>query len=144
MVDETKVITNYKLDLKGLTKEEKDTAKERVGSYITSKIIKFLGNSSSPVQGAPFKVLKADKTVSRLFETGSLWSNIEHGQYRDGVQIGVFDPDDIPKGFNHNVGDTLPTRRFIPLKGEKFKPSIINGVNAIMKRIRSGDSGDDD
>ena len=42
----------------------------------------------------------------------------------------------IPKAYNHNVGDTLPQRQFMPDEelGELFTDEIMEGVIKILKR----------
>ncbi len=133
-----------RLDLKGLTPQEKQRAKEAAGSILVEEINNSLDSSTSPVKNGKFKALKADNTASFLFEDGSMRQSITFDPLdEDAVDVGIFQ--DSPrverlKGFNHNNGDTLPQRRFIAAPNQKFKDSIMTRVNNAINDIR--DNGD--
>jgi hypothetical protein len=52
--------------------------------------------------------------------------------------VGVFDSDEAPKAYNHNVGDTLPQRQFIPMEDQNFKSEIMAGIDEVIEEILSG------
>ena len=67
-------------------------------------------------------------------------ANITFEETVDGIEVGIFeDADEIErlKAFNHNTGDTLPQRQFIPNDNQNFKKSIMNKVNVEIDVIRS-------
>jgi hypothetical protein len=58
-------------------------------------------------------------------------SVLEWESVNGGIKVGIFGNGETEKAFNHNVGDTVPARRFIPFKDEEFKPAI----NKKIKRL---------
>ena len=131
-----------KLDLKGLTEAEKARAKRAAGEAIVEGINSVLDTSSSPVMGGQFKSLKADKTRSRLFEDGDMRAHIsfEEMMESDHIEVGIFEnaPEiERLKSYNHNKGDTLPKREFIPAPNKKFKTSIMKKANSAIDTVRA-------
>ncbi len=65
-------------------------------------------------------------------------SQITFTEFRDGVDVGIFEnaPEkERLKSFNHNTGDTLPQRQFIPKKEQKFKRDINSGIKNIIDNL---------
>lgn len=128
------------LNLKGLPESLKDRAKRVAGEIIVDGINDNLDAHRSPVKGGAFQKKKADGTLSSLFQDGDLRSQITFSeQDTDSIAVGIFE--DAPtkeklKSFNHNTGDTLPQRRFIPSANQKFKKPIMDKVNAAIKEIK--------
>lgn len=118
-------------EFKKLSEDQQEDVKEMVGDLLLDEIQDFLDGSSSPVSGAPFKKFKKDGEPSQLYERGDLRSSLEWESIDGGIEIGIFQSSEAPKAFNHNVGDTVPARRFIPLEGEQFKRQI----NTKIKRL---------
>lgn len=56
----------------------------------------------------------------------------------DEIEVGVYASDEIRKAYNHNIGDTLPRRQFIPDEDQVFKKPIMNKVNRKIKEFKSG------
>jgi hypothetical protein len=54
------------------------------------------------------------------------------------VIIGIFDSDQAPKAYNHNTGDTLPMRQFIPTEDQTFKRDIMRGIDEIIADLLGG------
>jgi hypothetical protein len=115
-----------------LSSDEKEDVKEMVGDLLLEEIESFLDKSSSPVEGGKYKARKKDGEASQLYETGDMRSTLEWVSVRGGIKVGIFEPNEAPKAFNHNVGDTLPVRRFIPMEGESFKPAIQNKIRKLV------------
>jgi hypothetical protein len=122
---------------------------DEVGEYLLDSILDYVGESKSPVAGGEFKKDLSDsykkisgKTNANLDFTGSMLDSLQIiPDYENGsVIIGVFDPDETPKAFNHNVGDTLPKRQFIPSEGELLKAEIIRGVKRIIEEYLEDES----
>ena len=118
-----KIVTKrLTLDLDGLSREAKTRAKDEAGRILVEEINSFLDRSTSPVSGGRFKSQKKDGTASLLFEQGDMRSSITFKKRQgNDIEVGVFNKREAPKAFNHNEGDTLPQRKFIPADGENFK-----------------------
>ncbi len=114
-----------------LSSDEKEDVKEMVGDLLLEEIESYLDDSKSPVEGAPFKKRKKDGENSQLYLTGDMRSVLEWESVDGGIKVGIFGNGETEKAYNHNVGDTVPTRRFIPLKDEQFTPAI----NKKIKRL---------
>lgn len=121
---------------------QKAEVKERVGDYLTEKINEYLDKSNTPVSGGSFKSSlskeykkKTGKTKSDLFLEGDMRSQLAFEIYRDGVEVGIFNEEEAPKAYNHNVGDTLPQRQFIPDKDQTFKKPILDGIKRIIREV---------
>ena len=130
------------IEPKNLKTETKTRIKEEVGLAIIEDINNYLDKSSTPVKGGSFQSKlskeykkKTGKSSSDLFLKGGMRSQIQHETYTRGVEVGVFDEDEAPKAYNHNVGDTLPQREFIPSDDNTFKKPITDKINAIIREI---------
>lgn len=133
----TKIV---ELDLSGLSREQKTIAKEEAGRIIVDAINDYLDQSKSPVAGGSFTVKKADGERSILFQDGDLRDSIEAVNRRgDQIEVGVFKPKEIPKAYNHNIGDTLPQRQFIPGENQEFKKDIVKKVDSMIESLRGGE-----
>lgn len=122
--------------------ENREDLVNEVGEYLLDSILDYVGESKSPVAGGKFKKELSDaykkisgKNNANLDFTGSMLDSLEIiPDFENGtVTIGVFDPDETPKAFNHNEGDTLPQRQFIPKEDELLKAEIIRGVSRILE-----------
>jgi len=153
----------WKLKLKSImgtsraTKEKKDMIKEEVGEYIIDKILEDVSKLKSPVdmrnkrvnrkfdklkkKYARFKKESGLNDVPNLEFSGLMLDSIEARPYRDGVEIGIFEGDAVPRADNHNKFSAkskktaVPKRQFIPKAREKFRPSIMKGIKRIAKEI---------
>jgi hypothetical protein len=120
---------------------------DEIGEYLLDSILDYVGESKTPVAGGEFKKELSDaykkisgKNNSNLDFTGSMLDSLEIiPDYDSGViTIGIFDPDEAPKAYNHQVGDTLPVRQFIPNEGELLKAEILRGVGRIIEDYLDG------
>lgn len=137
LIESTKKV---KLDLKGLTDEQKREAKRIAGQILVEEINSHLDDSTSPVKGGKYKAKKADGSPSELFEDGFLREAIK-SKPGDGdfITVGVHSDEDRverAKSYNHNVGDTLPQRRHIAAPNQVFKEDIMKRVNRAIDDIR--------
>ncbi len=139
-ISKTESVKKVKLNLKGLTPEGKERAKRIAGEILVDGINQALDSASSPVEGGSYESDKADGTPSELFEDGFMRNEIKSRPANgDAVEVGIFQ--DAPlierlKGYNHNVGETLPQRRFIAAPNQVFKESIMNRVDDAIQDIR--------
>ena len=129
-----------KLNLKGLSKAEKERAKRAAGQVLVDGINEYLDRSDSPVSGGRFKSRKKEGGLSRLFEDGDLRAHITFEELdSDHVEVGVFDsaPEvERLKAFNHTTGDTLPQRQFVAPPNRRFKKDIMERVDDVIDPIR--------
>ena len=122
--------------------EDKKIIKTRVGRFLVDQIGEFLDSSKSPVSGGGYKRTKKDGTPSILEDKGTMRAHIETRDVSANIlSTGIFS--DAPtkenlKSFNHNVGDTLPQRQFIPAPKQKYKKQILTGIRAIIDEVISG------
>lgn len=130
---------NVKLDFQGLRGPARELAKKEAGNIYVEEINNHLDKSSSPVSGGKYKALKKDGTPSRLFEDGDMRSQITFEEKKNGVEVGIFDDGEALKGFNHNQGDTLPRRQFIPEKDQTFKLKIEKRVRGAIREIKKNE-----
>jgi hypothetical protein len=117
-----------------LDKSDRNNIKALVAEAIIEDINVYLDGSMSPVSGGSFKKFRKDKKPSLLFEEGDLRSSIDFRvtNTKNNLKIGVFDKKETPIAFNHNTGDTLPVRQFIPIGDETFKRPIISKIRSII------------
>lgn len=134
------------LNLSKVPITKRTAVKNEVGEFIVDQILRSVSNATSPVAGkGAFKILnkeyadnqKGGNRKANLELDGDMLDALEFRTTSSGVSVGIFDEDEAKKGFNHNQGDTLPRRQFIPESGELFKRSIQSGVNRIIKDSES-------
>ena len=98
-----------------------------------------MDRSLSPVSGGSFKRKKKDGERSILFEEGDLRDSIiSKNRAGDEIEVGVFDSTEKKIAYNHNIGDTVPIRQFIPGEDQSFKKKITNRVDRRIKEIKRG------
>jgi len=138
-----KVTKRIRIDFKGAKGALKDRIKREVGEIAVEEIINYLSSAKSPVSNGKYKTFKKDKTPAQLLEDGDLWESIEFEEYRDGVEVGVFDADQIGKAYGHNSGfkghPTIPEgkyqREFIPTGDKDFKKTIRDKIKRRVNEI---------
>lgn len=117
-----------------LDSDQKDHIKSLVAETVIDGIQSHLDKSSSPVSKGKFKSFKKDGDPSQLFDKGKMRKAISWKEGEgDNIEVGIFSAKEAIKAFNHNTGDTLPTRKFIPSEDEKFKVSILNAVKRVIR-----------
>lgn len=137
-ISQEKVTKILDLNLKDLSPESKIEAKEVAADIIIEEINSYLDDSKSPVASGRFKKKKADGSSSQLFQDGDLRMSIEaQDAGGDSIEIGVFDSSEAPIAYNHNTGDTLPMRQFIPPESKGFRRAIMRKVNDAIDDIRA-------
>ena len=143
---ENGVTKRVKLDLSDLSREAKARAKNEAGRIIVEEIQNALDNNSTPVSGGFFSKAKVksgrnEGQVSRLLDTGDLRSSIEVKNRRGSeIEVGVFKKSQSPIAYNHNIGDTVPKRQFIPEEDQDFKRKIKDRIKEVVDDIREFES----
>lgn len=112
---------------------------ELIGVTILDEIRSYTEKGQSPVSGGSYKsslskeyAKKTGKKISDLFLEGDMLGNLSFSNFKDRVTIKITDPLQKKKAYNHNVGDTLPQRQFMPDDDESFKKPIIDKVKRIL------------
>lgn len=131
-------------DIDKVPEDRRDELLNDIGEYLVDSILDYVGDSKSPVSGGAFKKKLSDayakregKSDANLDLTGSMLDSLSYDIDPDNgtIVLGIFDEKEIPKAYNHNVGDTLPKRQFLPDddKDQNFKAEILRGVDRIIE-----------
>lgn len=139
-ITKDEVSKEIKLDLPpDLPKDLAKDIKQEVGDFVIESILSELADSKTPVSGGKFKsklskayMEETGKTFANLDLNGDMLNSLTSKVTASGVQVGIFNPDQAIKAYNHNVGDTLPKRQFIPSPKENFKRDIETGIRDIV------------
>lgn len=137
-ISKEEVSYTYELDdlLKDVPEEDKEDAAHDAGEAALGAVKSYMESQSSPVsrQGR-FKALSkeykekkrkiAGNSKANLKLFGDLDESLEVEADESSFTISVQGKENILKGYNHNVGDTLPKRQFLPDEGQKFKRNIV-------------------
>ena len=136
---------SFTLDLsdqiKKVPKDKRMETTELVGLALIDSIGEYTSRGNSPVSKGEYKKKMADgKTLSDLYESGAMFGNLKVDALMSKVRIKLTKPKEKLKGYNHNTGDTLPVRKFLPNdeSGEKFKPAIMKKVMEIINDASEG------
>ena len=130
-------------DLDGLDKAERLELLEEIGEYLKVTILDFVGDSRSPVSGAPDFRDKKDGESSILDDQGDLLDSLDFKINRSAtsVDIGFFEKDQAAKAFGHAtrmeghpwLDGKVPRRQIIPLEEESFKREIKSGIKMVIE-----------
>lgn len=130
---------SFTLDLseliKKVPKKDRKDVTEQVGLSLIDSISEYTGRGVSPVSKGIYKKKMADgKTTSDLYQNGTMLGNLKIDSLMSKVRIKITKPKEKLKAYNHNTGDTLPVRKFLPndANQEKFKPAIMKKVMGII------------
>lgn len=148
---------SYLFELPGfddIPEESKAELLDDVGEYLVESILDYVGSAKTPVAGGSYdstlsdsyaKYHKAGDTLANLDLNGDMLSALTfEPDYETGtIKIGIFDEGQAIKAYNHNVGDTLPQRQFIPEEDQLFKAEILRGVKRILDEYREADNGEE-
>ena len=141
-INKSEVSKIVDLDLPARLPENiKNEIKREVGDFIVTSILSDVGDGVSPVDGSSFPVLskeyadaqKGGRTLPNLDLNGDMLDSLTFETHSSGVKVGIFNDEQAIKAFNHNTGDTVPKRQFIPSPSESFRPNILNGVREIVE-----------
>lgn len=130
---------NLRKMLNKVDPSEKSEVKKAVGNHLLKRIGDYLDEQRSPVTGGRFTPLKkkyrefkkksGKGTDADLFFDGDMQSQLQYREYRDGIEIGIFDDTEAQKADNHNKNSAkskktaVPQRQFIPYDKEKGRRS---------------------
>jgi len=158
MSNVTKVTTVLDLNLTDIPDEDIKKAKKEVGDFLINSILREVGNGKSPVEGERFQKLKKDyakkehggRRLPILELEGDMLTALKHEGASNStpkLEIGI-NGKEAPKADGHNqlssearawavkTKRTEYKRRFIPSDKQKFKGSILTGVEEILSGFR--------
>jgi hypothetical protein len=136
--------------MEGIPRDKRGEAKDALASFFISSIQGFTASSNSPVKGkGKYKSLSKDyKKIKKAAGKGSdpnltfdgdMLGSLEARVKGNQMSIGIFKgTEDKLKSFNHNTGDTLPARPFLPddAKDEDFKDNIKKEAFKLMEEFK--------
>ncbi len=150
---------NLKEALSKVKPKNRAKVKEKVAKAVISEIKKSLRSSTSPVTGEKLEPLSKEyqKIKRKMGKGGSanlkllgdMQSSLDSRVSGNKVTIGIFgDTKEKLKSFNHNTGDTLPKRQFLPnteeevtLRGKRGKGQFHSTLLNRIKRIIDANKG---
>jgi len=137
---------SYTLDLsEQLTKikpSKRKAVSELIGLTIVDSIEEYTAKGVSPVSKGSYKkslskeyAKKTGKKTANLYESGDMFGDMRVDSFKDKVTIKITNKKEKLVSYNHNVGDTLPVRKFLPNDehNEVFKRSITKKIKDIIK-----------
>ena len=153
-IEKNKISNNLDIEeeLSELKPSRRKTAADAVGVYILSEIKSYLDKGNSPVKGeGAFKKLTKDykKYKQKLGKGGDpnlqlfgdIVNSIQVNATKRSVELKIANSLQKKKAYNHNVGDTLPKRQFIPEEDNQFKRNITSGIKKVIEEFKDGDEG---
>jgi len=144
-VSESEISSEIKLGLPdGLPKKELNKIKDEAGELLVDAILSSVGKATSPIQGESwpaltkeyksFKQKQGAGSKANMELTGDMLDSLGFSRTKDGVKIGITGFQ-APKADGHNNfsgKSELPRRRFLPVKGDKFKGSVEKDIKGII------------
>ena len=149
-IKKEKVSFTYNLGslLENVPDEDREDAAFDAGNAALDAVKEYMEGSSSPVKGSGrFKALSKDykkkkqkiagNTTPNLKLFGDLDEAMEVDADENSFTINIRD-DNAAKAYNHNVGDTLPKRQFLPddQRGETFKRSVVTKIKEQIAKYK--------
>ena len=136
---------SFTLDLADQIKKVKPSKRKKVTELIAVTVIdsieNFLSRGVSPVAKGAFKktlspeyAKKTGKKIANLSESGVMLDDLSFANFKDKITFKITDSKEKLIAFNHNTGDTLPTRTFMPDDNAngRFKPAIRKQITNII------------
>jgi hypothetical protein len=144
-------LTKYK-GYDDLSPTNKSIAKREAGEVVIDGILDNLGSAKTPVSGGRYKSSLSSEyrerkgdglgsPIANLELTGAMLDSLTFQSKTGGIEVGIFDSSQAPKAYNHQRGDTLPTRQFLPESGQKFKRNIESELKSLIKELGGKDEG---
>ena len=149
-IKKEKVSFTYNLGslLENVPDEDREDAAFDAGYAALDAGKEYMAGASSPVKGSGrFKALSKDykkkkqkiagNTNPNLKLFGDLDEAMEVDADENSFTINIRD-DNAAKAYNHNVGDTLPKRQFLPddQRGETFKRSVVTKIKEQIAKYK--------
>lgn len=146
-----KVSYNLRIPTNLIKAENKGLAINELGDYLIEQTLSDVGSARSPVDGKRFKGLSKEykkekrqvaSPIANLELTGDMLDALKATPKKNGLEIGIFDGDEVGKADNHNKfsvksqATKVPRRQFIPKKKGRrdfYRAGIKKEVIQILK-----------
>lgn len=130
-----------------MNRTQKIKTKREIAEYLLTEIENYTRAGISPVDGGEFadlstKYKKKKQAMGKggqadLHLTNAMINAIQARFKENGVELAITNSKEKKKAYNHNVGDTLPERPFLPddsARGakKKFAPAIERAIKEII------------
>lgn len=149
-INKNEVSFTYDLDelLEDVPIEDREDAAYEAGNIALDAVKSYMSKQSSPVKGeGKFKSLSKDYKKIKQKVAGNKKANLKlYGNLDESMELEADDssftisirPDNAGKAYNHNVGDTLPKRQFLPddANGETFKRNVVSKIKQEIKKYK--------
>ena len=156
-IRKNEVSFTYDLDelLDEVPEDDREDAAFEAGEVALGKVHEYMDRQLSPVKGESyFRALKKDSPYRKLKQkrvgnqnpnlrlTGKLIEAMEVDADESSFKIFVKKNrknTDIKKAYNHNVGDTVIKRQFLPndsKRGQTFKRSIVKAIKETIAKYK--------
>ena len=136
--------------LKGVPEEDREDAALDAGEAALEKISEYMEKQRSPVKGergfpklskeyAAFKQVKVGNKNPNLRLTGNMLESLDVEADEESFTISVAGGrQEVEKAYNHNIGDTLPKRQFLPddKKKQQFKGDVVKSIKEAINRYK--------
>lgn len=146
----TSSIIDISEELKGIPKSERKNVANEIGELLVEEILSSLASVETPISGGKYKTRlskeyakkkqeETGSTDANLDLSGSMISALDYKVSGSTIEIGVFGRE-APKADGHNnfSGESrLPTRQFLPNKGQSFKADILDLVKETVNNYKA-------
>lgn len=143
----------YDMDqhLKGVPENDRQDAANDAGEAALVKIAELVEKKRSPVKGnnknfdalsdkyAKLKQKRVGNKNPNLRLTGELIESLDVESDSNSFTIQVTgDEGNVQKAYNHNIGDTVPKRQFLPdeSNGETFKSAVVQAIKQSISKYK--------
>lgn len=142
---------SYKLDLeaefnkKNIKPSKRKALSELIGVTLIDEITQYLDKGTTPVSKGKYKrslnkeykekkTKEGKKGFADMQLTESMLNNLTIKPTKKDVEIKLTNSTEKKKAYNHNIGDTLPQRQWLPNdeQGETFKRTITKKIKDII------------
>lgn len=120
---------------------------QKIIDYIEDRVDEGLGYSRKKLEpeysdeyadSLQFKAAGKSKTDVNMKLTGDMMASIDIIEVNGSkITIGIDDPDQAPKAFNHQTGDTVPKRPFFGVTHKELKEFVLSEFKDEIKAKRT-------
>ena len=150
-IEENNVSFTYDLDelLEDVPAEDREDAAYDAGEAALGAVKSYMAKQVSPVKGQykPFAALSKDYKKIKQKVAGNKKANLKlYGDLDESMEVEADDgsftisikPDNAAKAYNHNVGETVPQRQFLPddTNGETFKRNVVAKIKEQIAKYK--------
>lgn len=137
--------------LKGVPENDREDAANDAGEAALEKISEYMEKRRSPVKGnnknfaelsdkyAKIKQKRVGNKKPNLRLTGELLESLDVEADSNSFTLRVTGSENnIEKSYNHNVGDTVPKRQFLPndANNEQLKGDVVKAIKDAIKKYK--------